>query len=215
MNRETKSSLRVINAFIVALGGFMLIGTIIVTRQIIKSPKAISIPVKLEVDLIDKGQLNYDNKTPINIDFKEVEAIMVYEENNPLNAPINWTEIGYVLIRMSLLLFVIFLTYKIMQTTLKNEPFSSINANRMRWIGYSFIFMGLLRFLINVWDLSILEQYLTSPHTDIENCYSIISIFEIFWKLLFTEILLGLLALFVAAIFKHGIDLREESKLTI
>jgi len=94
MNRETKSSLRVINAFIVALGGFMLIGTIIVTRQIIKSPKAISIPVKLEVDLIDKGQLNYDNKTPINIDFKEVEAIMVYEENNPLNAPINWTEIG-------------------------------------------------------------------------------------------------------------------------
>jgi len=75
--------------------------------------------------------------------------------------------------------------------------------------------MGLLRFLINVWDLSILEQYLTSPHIDIENCYSIISIFEIFWKLLFTEILLGLLALFVAAIFKHGIDLREESKLTI
>jgi len=215
MNRAKTSSLSLINAFIVVLGGFLAIGAFATIGHLIESPKKIAIPVRLDIDLADTGHLHYENKTPLNVSINSIKGTVIYETNNPSNAPVNWVGIGHTLARISLLLFVLFLTHKFMQTTIEESPFLSINANRMRWIGYSLVFLGFLRFFIGVWNLSIVEEHLVSQYVDIENCYSAASMGELTAKLLLTEIPFGLFALFIAAIFKYGIQLQEENKLTI
>jgi len=215
MNRETKSSLRLINAFIVALGVLIGIVAIMYIGNMIESPKRVSIPVKLDLNLEDTGHLQYESIAPIKVNIEDIQGEIVYKIDTPANAPINWIGICFSLVIMTLLFFVIFLTHKIMQTTLKEGPFLIKNANRMRWIGYSLVGLGLIRFFMGVWNLSIIEESLVSQYVNIENCYSATSMGELIGKLLLSEIPIGLFALFVAAIFKYGIELRKENELTI
>jgi len=215
MNRETKSNLSLINAFIIVLGIFLTLGATFTISKLIQSPQKIAIPVRLNLNLADTGHLHYEGKKQLKVSINNIKGTIGYKSNSSSDVPINWVGIGYTLTRVSLLLFVLFLTHKFMQTTIEKSPFLSINANRMRWIGYSLVFLGLLRFFIGVWNLSIVEEHLISQYVDIENCYSAASMGELTGKLLLTEMPIGLFSLFIAAIFKHGIELRKENELTI
>jgi len=141
MNRKKNSSLRLINAFIVVLGGFLTIGATFTIGHLIESPKRIAIPARLDLDLTDTGYLHYESKKPLNVSINNIKGTVVYETDNLANAPINWIGICYTLTRISFLLFVLFLTHKFMQTTIEKSPFLIVNANRMRWIGYSLVFL--------------------------------------------------------------------------
>lgn len=182
--------------------------------KVMDAPNEISIPVNLKVDLENEGHMQYDDKTKVDITFSEIQGRVVYKENNPVDAPILWSEIFFPFTRIALLLFAIVLTMKIMQTSMKEEPFIQANAYRLEGIGLSLIFMGLLKYIEGQVEVSILERHIISPYFHSVNSGPY-EVGKFIGNLLSTEIPIGLFTLFIAALFKHGIAIREENALTI
>lgn len=197
-----------ITAFIYSIA---LIGGVL---QVIGSPNKISIPVNLKINLENEGHIQYEDKTKIDITFSEIQARAVYKEKNPANAPILWSELFFPFARVALLLFAIVLTMKIMQTSMKEEPFIQANAYRLEGIGLCLIFMGLLKYIEGQVEVSILESHIISPYFHSVNSGPY-EVGKFIGNLFSTEIPVGLFTLFIAALFKHGIAIREENTLTI
>jgi len=214
-NRETIASLRLIQFLILSFWIIYGLGLIAGVKYRLESPKEIYIPVALDLNLEQEGQIQYNNIPPLDVKISNIEGIISYKENNPENAPIAWADLTLILIKVGLYLFIFFLAYKIIQTSINQEPFTMANANKMKWIGYSFILLALVKFLDSAIGLAILEEHLTSKYIDTTNCFSQESVIKLVVEFLLSEITIGFFALFVAALFKHGIELREENDLTI
>ena len=159
--------------------------------------------------------MQYEDTTNIDITFSQIKGMVVYKEDNPKNAPITWAEIFFPLARVSLLLFIIILSGKVMQSSMNKEPFIDANANRLQWMAYSFMLMGILKYIDGVTGVSSLEESLVSPYVSINKDYSAYETGKFIGNLLSTEIPIGLFTLFIAALFKHGIAIRKENELTI
>ena len=213
-NKSTKNLLYFIYCFTLITAfiySFAMLGGII---KIIGSPNKIQIPVNLKVNLENEGYIKYENNTNIDIAFSEIEGTLVYKEKNPTNAPIIWSEIFFPFARIALLLLAVILSMKIMQSSMKEEPFIQANVYRLEGIGMSLIFMGLLKYIEGQIEVSILEEHLISPYFHSVNSGPY-EVGRFIGNLLSTEIPVGLFTLFIAALFKHGIAIRKENELTI
>lgn len=214
-NKSIKNSLYFIYSFTIITALIVSLVTIIATIQLIDTPREIQIPVRLNVDLVDQGYIQYEEGAPLDIKFSQIQGTVVYKEDNPADAPIAWTEIFFPLTRIALLLAIILLSAKIMQTSINEEPFISPNANRLKWIGYSFLLMGMLRHIDNAVGLHILRNHLSSQYVTIDIGTSGYEFGKFMGSLIIGEFPIGLFALFIAALFKHGIAIQEENALTI
>lgn len=214
-NKSNKNSLYFIYGFTIFIAILYSLGMLSGIIDLIGSPKEINIPVSLNLDLEDEGYLEYEGVAPLAINFSQIKGRLTYKKANPKDAPVAWIEIFFPLMRVAFLLFIIGLSARMMQTTIKEEPLITENANRLKWIGYSFILMGLLKFVRVTTELDFLEHHLVSQYVSIDASYSGYKMGTLVGGLLSTEIPIGLFTIFIAAIFKHGVAIREENELTI
>jgi len=213
-NKSSKNLIKFIFGFILVTTFPYALGMIVGVTQLIRSPKTICMPVDLEINLENEGYMLYEDSTKLDITFSSVQGKVIYKKGNLSKAPIAWGELFFPITRVTLLLFIIILSTKLMQTSLTKEPFIKINAYRLEGIGYCILLMGGLKYFESQIGVSMLQDHLVSPYVSSVSP-SAYTTERLIGNIFTTEIPVGLFVLFIAAIFKHGIHLQQENELTI
>jgi hypothetical protein len=213
---QNNSTIRYLKIFrgLITIGKYvMLIEIILIIISSISNPSQLEIPIHYEISNI--GSIQLDNGEKNDVLLANGDGFLKYESSK--NIPFTSLSALNIFIKISFAIgsfYIYFLLLKIVKSTIDKRPFSTENANRMKWIGYILILTG---FLSGSFDMIALFHLNDSFESSIiEQNFSSYNIGRTIGQTLFNKgILSGLFALLVAQILNYGIELKEETALTI
>lgn len=215
---QTKSSqitIKFIHGFILFIAFLFFLVAFNTIQEIIQSPSEIAVPIRFSLE--EAGKINYESGGSYDFKIRSASGIAQYYPQNLDNAPMPYYNIFNRLIDALIPIFIFFLLHKIMQTARRKTPFILSNVRKLRWIGVTLIIWGFLTVYERFIGMDFLADHVASSmisFTSLGNsaAYNLGFTFGIILK---SPLVLGLISLFAAEILKYGIDLQNETELTI
>lgn len=212
-NKGTISSLKFFHGIVKfgkAAAIFLIVFTIIASFIY---PNAIEIPIQYEIDKV--GTTQFGNSSTNEVWLFKGEGNLKYKSSDNTKFTSMAAFNIFFKICIALASFYVYSLFdKIITTTINRKPFSHENAVRMKWLAYVFIAMGILSVTYKISGLLFLEGTFSSEIIKQESMG--IQLGGYFVELLFNRgTLLGLIALLFSQILRYGVELREETALTI
>ena len=212
-NNSTISYLKIFHGLVKFGKGaaiFLLIVTIISSFM---NPNQIDIPIQYKIE--NAGILQLDGATASEVWLFEGEGRLKYHSTD--NTGFSSMSAFNIFFRLCILLasFIIYYMFdKIIQSTIDKKPFSKENADSVKWLAYIFIITGILSVIYKMSGVLFLDKHLSSEVINQDNLG--VQLGGYFVELLFNRgTLLGLFALLFSQIIRYGVELKEESELTI
>jgi len=201
--------IRFINGFLDFIWILQLVGIawtivfniLIFTGSVQGTSEIHKIPVFVSTE--NNGVIEWENGTTNEIDISRVHSRVTIK--NPLPLGVFVLNLITILFRLLLFLLILYLLRKFVKTLVAGDPFIEKNGIRLRVIAFSTMGFGILN--------SLYKAICTVSYTKLMSLQNIK--FKHEYGLKMEYILLGLLILVIAEVFRIGIKLREENKLTI
>lgn len=215
---QTKSSqiaIKFIHGFILFTAFMFFIVAVTTIQEIIQSPFEIAVPINFSLEEV--GKINYENSGSYDFRIRSASGIAQYSPQHIDTAPLPYYNIFNRIIDAIIPILVFFLLHKVMQTTLRKTPFTLSNVRKLRWIGIILIIGGILTVFERFAGIDFLADHVISDIISFTSLGSHLAykLGFIIGLLLKSQLAIGLIALFAAEILKYGINLQQETELTI
>lgn len=184
------------------------------------APYDVSIPIKFTLE--DAGLIKYTSGNSYDFRISSANGLVKYYPQNLDKAPMPYYNIFLRIMSALVPLFVFYLLHKIIQNAIRETPFLHSNSKKMKWIGFSLIFLGFLSTMKVIAGMDFLESHVSSElisfttyskdSSPYNSGYRAGYLMGTFFR---SEFVLGLIAIFGSEILRYGISLQEEAELTI
>ena len=207
MNRLIVKVASILLAVVWYLGIAMMAFLTVYELAINKEGPLVGYPIRFELE--EKGVLPYNDETVFEVEIEIAEGELQIGDAIPWG--LKAYSLAVVLLRMGLSLGVIYFLRKIVASLRDEGPFTSANARRMRWVALLIISLGVAKWLFTFIYYRLLAAKVVLAGIETQMTKLSPLTFGMEWD----YVTAGILLLLLAEVFRQGVVMQDEQRLTV
>lgn len=207
MNRIIIKAASIVLAIVWYLGLAMMAFLTVYELAINKEGPVIGYPIRFEIE--EEGVLQYNEETVFEVEIERAEGELQIEDTIPWG--LKAYSLAVMLLGMALSLGIIYFLRKMVASLREAGPFTSANARRMRWIALLVIGLGVAKWLFTWIYYRLLASKVVLAGIEAQ----MDKLSPLTFGIPGDYITEGILLLLLAEVFRQGVVLQDEQRLTV